>query len=223
MCTHNSHQVRGRSRSLASSIPCLRGSPMSAGREERPRQSTGRPGSRLSEPPRARNAIVALTIAFLVLGATSCGGLGRPQPPEGVRSFEVPERPKHVEKNVSYPQTPPVAGDHSLIWQNCGFYEAPIEDELAVHSMEHGAVWITYQPDLSREELGGLRELAGGQTYVLASPFPDLPVPVVASAWGKQLRLDQADDPRLEQFVNAFREGPQAPESGPCTEGKDHP
>jgi hypothetical protein len=59
---------------------------------------------------------------------------------------------------------------------------------------------------------------------VLVSPYPDLPAPVVASAWGKQLQLDSANDPRLEQFVSAFREGPQTPEPGaPCTGGTGNP
>ncbi len=59
-------------------------------------------------------------------------------------------------------------------------------------------------------------------TYTLLSPYPDLPVPVVASAWGRQLRLTGADDPRLVQFVRAYRLGQQAPEPGaPCTGGVD--
>jgi hypothetical protein len=52
----------------------------------------------------------------------------------------------------------------------------------------------------------------------------DLPSPVVASAWGKQLRLDGAGDPRLERFVSAFQQGPQTPEPGAaCTGGVGEP
>jgi hypothetical protein len=86
--------------------------------------------------------------------------------------------------------------------------------------MEHGAVWITYRPDLPRPQIEKLRGLALSQTYILASPYPSLPSPVVASAWGKQLRLESAEDPRLEQFVRAFRLGSQTPEPGaPCARG----
>ena len=143
--------------------------------------------------------------------------------PEGVESFAIPSR-NHVEGTVSYPQTPPVGGDHNPVWQNCGFYSSPVRNENAVHSMEHGAVWITYQPDLPSDQVDVLRNLARDNTYILVSPFPDSPAPVVASAWGKQLQLDSANDPRLEQFVSAFREGPQAPERGaPCTNGIGEP
>jgi hypothetical protein len=139
--------------------------------------------------------------------------------PTGVQSFTVTER-SHVEGPVSYPQTPPVGGNHSPIWQNCGFYDTPIPNESAVHSLEHSAVWITYQPDLPEEEVDALRQLAHRQPYVLVSPFPDLPAPIVASAWGYQVALDSSDDPRLGEFVRAFRLGSKAPERGaPCTRG----
>ena len=90
--------------------------------------------------------------------------------------------------------------------------------------MERGAVWITYQPDLPSDQVEVLKNLAHDNTYVLVSPFPDSPAPVVASAWGKQLQLDSATDPRLDQFVSAFREGTQTPEPGaPCIGGTGEP
>jgi hypothetical protein len=118
------------------------------------------------------------------------------------------------------PLLPPVGGNHAWIWQNCGFYDTPIANEHAVHSLEHGAVWITYQADLSPTQIDSLYQLTQRHTYVLVSPLPDLPTPVVASAWARQLRLDSSDDPRLEEFIRTFRLGRQAPESGGgCTGG----
>ena len=141
------------------------------------------------------------------------------QEPPGVETFANLSQ-DHVDAPVQYEQTPPVGGPHFGIWQNCGYYPAPIRSENALHSLEHGAVWITYQPDLPAEQVEMLRSLADDQTYVLVSPFPDQPAPVVASAWGKQLRLESTDDPRLDQFVRAFRQGPQTPEPGAvCTGG----
>jgi hypothetical protein len=122
------------------------------------------------------------------------------------------------------PQTPPVGGPHNPIWQNCGFYSKPVRNENAVHSMEHGAVWITYSPDLPKDQVETLRDIAHRNSYVLVSPYSDLPSQVVASAWGKQLHLNSADDPRLEQFVRAYQQGPQNPEPGaPCNGGVGSP
>lgn len=129
----------------------------------------------------------------------------------------------HVQQPVQYEQTPPVGGDHAGVWANCGTYTEPITSELAVHSLEHGAVWITYSPDLPADQVRQLADLAEGNTYVLLSPFDGLPEePVVASAWGTQLALETADDPRLEQFVVKYQQGEQTPEPGaPCTGGVD--
>lgn len=176
----------------------------------------------------SRATVITVGVAIIVLGSFAAVMLAsRGQqpggPPEGVQSFEITNR-DHTRVAVSYPQTPPVGGEHSPIWQNCGFYDQPVRNENAVHSMEHGAVWITYRPDLPQDQVSKLRKLADGQTFVLVSPYPNLPAPVVASAWGKQLRLDSADDPRLKQFIRAFRSGPQTPEPGaPCTGGTGQP
>jgi putative peptide zinc metalloprotease protein len=141
----------------------------------------------------------------------------------GVQYFEETDR-RHVEGRVDYAENPPVGGAHAPIWQNCGFYSGAVPPERAVHSMEHGAVWITYLPGTAESDLARLRDLASSRSHVLVSALPDNPAPIVASAWGRQLRVDRADDPRLEQFVRAFRLGSQAPESGgPCVDGAGDP
>jgi putative peptide zinc metalloprotease protein len=171
----------------------------------------------------AGTVVMSSAIALLALLWVPQLILPAPTGPDGTRSFEVTER-QHVQTPVSYPQAPPVGGDHAPIWQNCGFYEEPVADENAVHSLEHGAVWIAYQPDLSREQVDSLRELVDSQSHLLVSPYPNLPAPVVASAWGRQLQLNSDGDDRLEQFINAFRLSPRAPESGgPCTGGVGTP
>ncbi len=109
------------------------------------------------------------------------------KPPEGVKSFEVGSADVHTEENVDYAQSPPVGGAHYPVWQNCGFYTEPIRDENTVHSLEHGAVWVAYSPDLPQDQVDQLRHLAQSQTYLLVSPYPGLDSPIVASAWGKQL------------------------------------
>jgi len=141
--------------------------------------------------------------------------------PPGTQSFSGLSR-NHTNAPVSYPQTPPVGGDHAPIWQDCGFYREPIPNERGVHSMEHGAVWITYRPNLVAAEVKRVRDLAQG--YVLVSAFENLPSPIVASAWGRQLRLDSVQDPRLDAFIQDFRQGPQTPEPGArCTGGAGTP
>lgn len=137
----------------------------------------------------------------------------------GVQTFSnVPQG--HQQGQLTYPQTPPAGGIHNPAWQNCGIYDQPIQNENGVHSLEHGAIWITYRPDLSAADVEQLRTLARGRRYALLSPYPDLPEPVVASAWGVQMKADGAADARLSQFVAKYAQGPQTPEPGaPCTGG----
>lgn len=141
------------------------------------------------------------------------------EPIEGAVETEVASA-VHVETDVDYEQTPPVGGDHHPTWQNCGFYSAPVTDEYAVHSLEHGAVWATYGPDLPEADVERLRELADREGYLLVSPRDDLAAPLTLSAWGVQLELDSADDERLDVFLLKYLQGPQTLEPGaPCSGG----
>jgi hypothetical protein len=166
--------------------------------------------------------VLAFLAAFVVVVVLDVREQAGSTAPSGVTSFKNLSR-AHTGEPVNYPQTPPVGGPHAEMWQNCGFYSKPVLSENAVHSLEHGAVWITYSLDLPKEQVETIGSLAG-QSYVLASPYPGLPSPVVASAWGKQLKLDSPSDSRLERFVSAYRQGPQTPEPGaPCSGGVGSP
>jgi hypothetical protein len=128
---------------------------------------------------------------------------------------------------VAYPQTPPVGGPHAAAWLNCGVYEEPQGSQFAVHSLEHGAVWITYRQDLPADQVQRIRDLARGNSYVLVTPWggdPPLPSPIGASAWGLLLHVDNADDGRLREFVSRYANGPQTPERGAlCSRGVGNP
>ncbi len=56
-------------------------------------------------------------------------------------------------------------------WLNCGIYDQPVLNENAVHALEHGAVWITYNPDLSADDVQKLRDLMPS-SYIVLSPYP---------------------------------------------------
>ena len=93
-----------------------------------------------------------------------------------------------------------------------------------MHSLEHGAVWVTYDPDLPADDVDRLEALAGENPYLLVSPMRGLPSPVVASAWGLQLRVDSVADELLGAFLVQYQQGPQNPEPGaPCSGGLSDP
>lgn len=188
-----------------------------------------------SQTRRAGRRTLAASLALLSLaGVVSCGS-GEPAQPgttqpaatkaagpiDGVKIYDDLTS-EHVTTPVTYDQSPAVGGDHSPRWTNCGVYDAPVEETRAVHSMEHGAVWLTYQPQLPAAELQQLKDLAGSRGFVVLSPYPDQGSPVTATAWGIQLTTDTAADPRLGEFLTRYVQGEQTPEPGaPCTGGVD--
>ncbi|WP_139418056.1 DUF3105 domain-containing protein [Agromyces laixinhei] len=140
---------------------------------------------------------------------------------EGVETFDNPAG--HVDGVVDYPQTPPAGGEHNQAWLNCGVYEEPVPNENAVHSLEHGAIWVTYDPELPAAELEALKKHLPS-SYVVLSPFEGLPSPIVLSGWNSQLALDSADDERLPAFFEEYWKSQNVPEPGAlCTGAFDAP
>lgn len=130
----------------------------------------------------------------------------------------------HVTGPVSYAQTPPVGGDHSAVWLNAGIYDKPVPNENAVHTLEHGGFWITYQPNLAADQVAAIKAAVSGQPYALVSPHPGQPSAVEATAWGVQLKLDSATDPRLAAFIADYADASKAPEPhGEVTGGTGTP
>lgn len=158
---------------------------------------------------------LAVAVAALLV-VTGCASKSSPTKSRltGVKTFSGLSH-EHKRGPISYPETPPVGGPHSPAWLRCDVYTTPVPNENAVHSMEHGAVWITYQEGLPASDVATLDKLDQlNPDYVLISPYPGLPAPVVASSWGLQLSVSSASDPRLAEFVKAYAGGDQGGEGG---------
>jgi hypothetical protein len=128
---------------------------------------------------------------------------------------------QHKSGVIKYQQSPPVAGEHNPTWQNCmgNVYDAPIASEHAVHSMEHGAVWITYRPDLPKDQVEKLASKVRGQEYMLMSPYEGLDKPISLQAWGYQLKLDNASDKRIDDFIGSLRQNAAVEPGASCSSG----
>ena len=159
-------------------------------------------------------AFVLFLVAVVFFSVPALRGV-----PEGTAQVAV-DAPQHVAGALYQPGEVPAGGPHAEVWQNCGFYDTEIQSENAVHSLEHGAVWITYRPGLSADQVKKLRGLTGNLEKVIVSPVPGQEAPIIVTAWANQLDLDDANDPRLAQFVNEFEGSFDAPEpGGRCTGG----
>ncbi|MFF4754368.1 DUF3105 domain-containing protein [Streptomyces sp. NPDC002514] len=129
----------------------------------------------------------------------------------------------HVTTKVDYPMTPPVGGNHAAVWQDCNgnVYTQPLQNENAVHSLEHGAVWVTYNSKATAADVKALTAKVQKTPYTLMSPYPGESSPITLSAWGHQLNVTTASDSRVNEFFDKYVQGKQTPEPGAaCTGGK---
>ncbi|MGW0475592.1 DUF3105 domain-containing protein [Streptomyces coeruleorubidus] len=141
---------------------------------------------------------------------------------DGVKTWEGELARNHVTKAVKYASVPPVGGDHNLAWMNCNgdVYTKQINNTNAVHSLEHGAVWVTYNADAKKADIDALAAKVKKTPYTLMSPLDKQQDPIMLSAWGHQRTVTGASDPDVDTFFEKFVQGKQTPEPGAaCTNG----
>lgn len=193
-----------------------------------PDDSTGSDDGKSSTMPSASAGATSPSAAGPGTGSTAPGKGGAKAPrstvgSDGVTSWNPADLTRnHVTTTVHYPMTPPVGGDHAPVWMNCNgdVYTKPIPDMNAVHALEHGAVWVTYNASAKPADVKKLAALVGRTPYSLMSPYPTQQHPITLTAWGKQRTVQGADDPAVSAFFTAYVQGPQTPEPGAsCTGG----
>ncbi|WP_406478652.1 DUF3105 domain-containing protein [Streptomyces sp. NBC_01615] len=141
---------------------------------------------------------------------------------DGVKTWKGTLSRNHVTKTVKYPMEPPVGGDHNQVWMNCNgdVYAKAVNNMNAVHSLEHGAVWVTYNSKASDADVKALAAKVKKTPYTLMSPVEDQKDPIMLSAWGKQRTVTSATDPNVDKFFASYVQGKQTPEPGAaCTNG----
>ncbi|MDA3036525.1 MAG: DUF3105 domain-containing protein [Actinomycetota bacterium] len=168
-----------------------------------------------------------LVLILALIGATtfsiinsnnqeSALNLAASKPIAGVESFTELSR-NHITTALAPTTLPPTGGDHAANWTECGIYTSPVDTSMSVHSLEHGAAWISYQTTLPKDQIKTLESFVTPSSYRLIAPYDNLASPIVLSAWGKQLSVDNASDSRIAVFLKAFTQGPDTPEPGaPC-------
>ncbi|MCF4137994.1 DUF3105 domain-containing protein [Streptomyces sp. Tue 6430] len=141
---------------------------------------------------------------------------------DGVKTWKGTLGRTHVTKSVSYPMEPPVGGDHHQAWMNCDgdVYDKALNNVNAVHSLEHGAVWVTYTSKAPKADVEALAAKVKKTPYTLMSPDDKQADPIVLTAWGHQRTVTGASDPNVATFFEKYVQGEQTPEPGAaCTGG----
>lgn len=195
--------------------------------------------SAMSTPVLMALVIGGILVLGIIVIAIIAPGLSNGGPDTSVtlgveKTYSLAATSDHRTGTVDYTTSgarviPPVGGPHNAYLQNCGIYNQPVPSENAVHSLEHGAVWITYQPSLDANTVNSLQNIARQYPKVLLSPYPNIPAPIIASDWGGsgktgyQVRLTASDLNTLQTFLGKHN-GSDALEPGAvCTGGQGTP
>jgi hypothetical protein len=165
----------------------------------------------------AAGGIVAFAVSRGSSGSGSNSAADDAKKIPGIIIKNEPNR-QHVTSPVTYDTTPPIGGNHSGYWGDCTgtVYPNAIANENAVHMLEHGAVWITYNKNtIASGDLAKLTSLVQGRNGMAMSPYPDLKSPISLQFWGHQLFVDSASDPRVTRFIDDLLLNPDVtPEYG---------
>lgn len=161
-------------------------------------------------------AVVVVVLGGAVLLAIDLTEPEAPPPPEleAVETF-ADMGTQHLapgEATPEYNSNPPTSGPHAAAPAACGVYRQPVPDVNYLHSMEHGAIVVQYDPELSQEQVVELEEIGrevGGE--IIVAPRPDNPAPVALTAWTKLLLMDEVDGDVIAAFEREF--GNRSPEA----------
>src|SRR5688500_5972493 len=138
----------------------------------------------LLPPSHPRRTTVATTLVLLVSAA--CGGDDAGYAAGGPITREAPASSALVrvlgdDTDEEYTSDPPTSGPHQTGPAGGGNLDDPISRPMQVGILEQGSVLVQYAPDLPAADVTPLHTLAG--PGVVVAPNPDLPAPVVATAW----------------------------------------
>ena len=122
---------------------------------------------------------------------------------------------------TSYATTPPSSGNHYATWAAYRNYGTTVPQGFWVHSLEHGAVVITYNcPDGCPDDVAAAEALIGSlpadcgespKRRLILVPDPRLDVRFGASAWGFTLRASCFDREAFATFIaEHYGHGPEA-------------
>ncbi len=125
------------------------------------------------------------------------------------------EGSEHIEVGADhhpYDSNPPTSGHMYGQVANPGVYNKPLADELVVHSLEHGRIWISYK-ESDQDTLIKLDEIARRYSKdVVLSPRENNDAPIALASWGRLQKLQTLDEQAITTFIQANKN--KSPEAG---------
>jgi formylglycine-generating enzyme required for sulfatase activity len=129
----------------------------------------------------------------------------------------------HTDQTVAYPMTPPVSGQHFQAAAPCGVHAEQIQDELFVHSLEHGTVAVLYDPE--QVETPTIRDIEAlvdeFNERTISAPYAGMETPITVASWAEMMRLPDYDEGAIREYIDEFIG--KGPEDLRCDNDRDTP
>jgi drug/metabolite transporter (DMT)-like permease len=155
-------------------------------------------------------AMIVLALALVVAG---CAGddddgssLGEACEPVRTEALD-PSSGQHVLSNApepTYLSDPPTSGPHQPGRLESGVVDEPLSRPVQVGILEAGQILVQHTDDLDTATTDDLVALGAD---VVVAPNPDLPAPIVATAWRHKLECQEVELSNLRDFVDSFAGG----------------
>ena len=168
-------------------------------------------------------ASLLLTIAACggsAQSTTAVAGLGFPveAPDDGGAAHLSPAEVDAILQGETappeYSSVPATSGIHAPVSAPCGIYREEIPEMFVVHTLEHGAVVVYYQPghvdEATLAEIEGVARTMA--THIVVAPFASMPTPVALVAWGHLAARPSLEVEEVRSFWGEYAQ--RGPESG---------
>ncbi len=112
-----------------------------------------------------------------------------------------------TDTDVQYEGNPPTSGDHYAVPAEDGAYTEAPQTETLVHALEHGRIFIQFDPTVPDSVKGDLKALFDEDPYhmIIAPNDTDMPYEVAATTWTQTLGCTKMND-KVFDAIRAFRD-----------------
>lgn len=174
---------------------------------------------RIAQARRSKLAkrLIAVGVGLVALGAIIFGFVQFARRPAagGPGEFIPDQGAQHVAVGTpfEYNANPPTSGPHFGTPAEWGVYQEEIHDQILIHNLEHGGVWISYKPGIDAALVAKLEAFHHefGRKIIVA-PRPANDADIALAAWNHldKFSASEFSEERVRVFIKAYRNrGPE--------------
>lgn len=137
---------------------------------------------------------------------SAAGGPGEVIPNQGAQHVAIGTP-------FDYNSNPPTSGPHFATPAEWGVYKEEIHDQILIHNLEHGGIWISYKPGIDAGLVATLEQFHHefGRKIIVA-PRAANDTDIALAAWNHldKFPATEFSEDRVRAFIKAYRNrGPE--------------